>query len=313
MATIARSASRRIVSLARNLLVACNLAFPSVATAQEDSDLRRSFDDVLRDRSGVAPNLAYARVAIARGELRKALAAYERILARDPANEEALAGRARILRELEPNTLRLFVSVGATYQTNPRHANISNSATDDFSYGARVALIDERRALGLRWRTEADMYAIQYTSFHDLDIGSAAARVGPMIYFDNFRRVHAFVGASYNWLARRTFFVEPTVGLNFEIDDLGPFRGVLVRGGYQFIGQHLTTRDGMFVEIIPRFVWPDLVSRGAVLSVSPYWRYNGVVGSGAAVEPFGVPFPACTSWAFAPALSSRFPMGWPSA
>lgn len=262
------------------------------AFAQSDAEYRRVFDEVMLDPGAPGPNLRYARLSIERGELRKALAAYERILSREPGNAEALAGRARILRQLEPSTFRATFSIGGAYQTNPRHANASNTSTDDLSAAARLGVSDERPIFGIRWRTEADVVAAKYLEFRDLDVGSAGFRTGPVIPFDNYRRMHAFAGMSYSWLARRTFYGEPTVGLNFEFDDLGPFRGIVVRGGYQLLGRHLTSRDGVFVEIYPRFVFTEAVLKEATLSVTPYWRYNGVVGSGAAVEPFGVPFPA---------------------
>jgi hypothetical protein len=284
--------TRALLFGGRFVLAAMLLAMPSVANAQEDGELRRAFDDVMRDPTGPVPNFRYARLAIERGELRKALAAYERVLARDPTNAEALAGRARILRQLEPETTRFTASIGGFYQTNPRHANVSNTSTDDFSYTGRFGVTDERRLFGMRWRTEGDVFALNYANFRDIDIGSAGVRAGPVIPLDNLRRVHAFAGMSYSWLARRTFFGEPTAGLNFEFDDTGPFRGFIVRGGYQLLGRHLTSRDGVFVEAYPRFVFADVVLKGSTANISPFWRYNGVVGHGAAVEPFGVPFPS---------------------
>ena len=66
----------------------------------------------------------------------------------------------------------------------------------------------------------------------------------------------------------------------------------MARWGYQVLGRHLTSRDGIFVEVYPRFIYTDALIKEASLTVVPYWRYNGVIGSGAAAEPFGVPFPA---------------------
>jgi hypothetical protein len=262
------------------------------AAAQSDLEFQSAFDEIMLAPTAPAPNMRYARIAIARGELRKALAAYERILAGDPTNAEALAGRDRILRQLEPETTRFLLAINGYYQTNPRHANASNSLTDDGSYGGRFSMVDERRLFSLRWRTEADVFGTRFVEFRDLDIASFGGRTGPVLPFSNLRRVHFFVGGSYNMLDGRTFFTEPTAGLNFEFDDLGPFRGVTVRWGYQLLGRHLTSRDGTFVEIYPRFVFSDVAFKGSTLTVVPFWRYNGVVGSGQPVEPFGLPFPS---------------------
>ena len=170
------------------------MAGAAPAAAQDDGEYRRAFEDVMSDPTGPAPNLRYARMAIDRGELRKALAAYERVLGRDPANAEALAGRNRILRQLEPNTTRAVLTVGGRYETNPRHANVTNTHTDDGAYTGRLNVVDERRVFDIRWRTEGDLVGLNHATFRDIDVGSAGFRTGPVIPLDNYKRIHVFAG-----------------------------------------------------------------------------------------------------------------------
>ena len=71
----------------------------SIAAAQEDPELRRVFEQILQDPGNPGLNFRYARLATDKGDIRKALAAYERILAQDPNNEEAKAAIRRIQRD----------------------------------------------------------------------------------------------------------------------------------------------------------------------------------------------------------------------
>src|SRR5688572_4814547 len=93
---------------------------PLAVLAQDDAELRRIFEQILQDPGNPGLNLRYARLATERGDIRKALAAYERILAQDPTNEEAKAGIRRIQRELEPSITRVTLQLGGQYESNPR-------------------------------------------------------------------------------------------------------------------------------------------------------------------------------------------------
>ena len=102
---------RFIRSLWRSAIaMAIAIAGPlSIAAAQEDPELRRVFEQILQDPGNPGLNFRYARLATDKGDIRKALAAYERILAQDPNNEEAKAAIRRSQRELEPTSTRITV------------------------------------------------------------------------------------------------------------------------------------------------------------------------------------------------------------
>jgi hypothetical protein len=264
------------------LALACGLAGPVAAQdAPDDAEMRAVFERILADPGNPELNFRYAELAIRRGELRKALGAYERILARDPQNREAQAALRRVQRQLEPAITRFSVLAGAQYESNARRENFQNSRTHDGSFFARGEVFDERTIGTWRWRSTGEVYANYHLRFHDIDYGVVQARTGPVLDLFPNVRFHPFVGGGYAWLARRTFYGEATAGAVFEFDVFAPVRDVLVRWGYDWVGRSVSTRDATFVEIMPRLQFPNLGKEGAIGIASPFWRYNGVFGSGA--------------------------------
>jgi hypothetical protein len=274
--------------------IVCGLALPvSRVSAQEDAEMRRIFDLILQDPANPAHNMRYAALAIERGELRKAMAAYERILARDPNNEEARAGLRRVRLRLEPAITRANVLLGAQYESNARRTTRQGSNTHDATLFARGDVTDDRVIAGTRWRSAADVYGNYHPRFHDIDYGYVSARSGPVIDLRDDLHVHFFAGGGYSWLTRRTFYGEATAGMNVEFDIFSPLRDLTVRWGYDFVGRTFSSRDATFVEVSSRFQFPDLMMKKAIGIVVPYWRYSGVFGSGSpAFDSRSEPFPA---------------------
>jgi hypothetical protein len=291
-----RLARARARAGSRGTLLAAALVFGAGAAhaqSSPDRDMRAIFEQILRDPTNPALNFRYARMASERGEHRKALAACERVLARDPNNAEAKACIERELRASRPSYTSITAVFGAQYETNPRHERRTGRRTDDGAAVGRITFSDERPLGDIHWRTEADVAAQYYFSFRDLEIGTVGARTGPLIDIAEGFKVNPFVGFYYSWLERRTFTSEPTAGVTLESERTGPLKSVSARWGYDFVGRHLSERDGMFVEVNGVFEFRNVGLRSSIAVVSPYWRYNGVVGSGALTEtPFNQPYPA---------------------
>ena len=293
MRKVRRTLWRFMWAIASSAIIGSAALSPRAVLAQDDLELRRVFEQVLQDPGNPGLNLRYARLAIERGESRKALAAYERILAQDPNNEAAKAGIRRVQRELEPSVTRATLLLGGQYESNPRRVRGNASNRHDGALYGRLQAFDERNIGSIRWRSEGDVYGNWHTKFNDIDYGTAGGRAGPLFELGEGFRIHPFVGGSYNWVARRTFYTEATAGatLEFESDQL--LKSVSVRWGYEFVGRDFSTRDGTFVEVSPRFVANTILFERSLAVLTPYWRYNGVFGSGpAGVDPRSEPFPA---------------------
>jgi predicted Zn-dependent protease len=74
-------------------------ATPAIALADEISAV---FEQLLSHPDDPALNMRYAELAMAQGETRKALSAYERVLARDPNNAEVRRAYRKAKLKLQP-------------------------------------------------------------------------------------------------------------------------------------------------------------------------------------------------------------------
>ena len=168
----------RVHVLAAALLVAC--LWPGGVAAR--ADLRAVFEKILRAPNDTALNLRYARLAEAQGAPRKALAAYERILANDPTNRAAQRGLRRIRRFLEPSYTEIVLRLGGQYETNPRFRRGGAAVRDDGNLNGDLSIRDERTLGGRRWRSEGALFADRHIEDHRLDYGQIGGNFGP--FFD---------------------------------------------------------------------------------------------------------------------------------
>ena len=86
--------------LAAALAAALSLATAGEGAADEMTDV---YARIVANPVDSELNLQYALLAEGRGEYRKALAAYERVLVNDPGNEAARRGLQRVRRIIEPS------------------------------------------------------------------------------------------------------------------------------------------------------------------------------------------------------------------
>ena len=79
-------------------------------------ELKRLYAQILRNPTNSELNFRYAQLAEERGEWRKALSAYERVLVNDPDNPDVLRALQRVRRKLQPNTTQYLVETGARWE-----------------------------------------------------------------------------------------------------------------------------------------------------------------------------------------------------
>lgn len=268
-------------------------AIPAPAShGAEQPELRRIFEQILRDPTNTNLNFRYARLAIAMGEQRKALAAYERILAKDPGNSEAKIGIARIKRLLEPQRTTGVVVFGVQFESNPSHFNFNSSKNNDLVLFGRFQVTDERRIGRTRWRSEGDLFVNWHKEFRSLDFGNFGFRTGPILDVSEDWRVRPAIGGAFAWLDGERFFNEASLALEFESDTSGPLKSVTVRGAYDFLGRKFSARDAYQISINPRLIFDKVGTKSGLLVLNPFYRFNSVSGSGSiGTGPSGDPFP----------------------
>lgn len=270
--------------LAGGLVLACLAVLPfarAPLAAGVDPQLRQIYRQILRDPANTELNLRYARLAEKKGELRKALAAYGRILINHPGNREAQAGSRRIVLLLKPDSTKLTLIFGGDYASNPRLGNRRLSDPGgDFTGSSQLFVVDERRIGGRRWRTNGQIFANLHKRFRSLDYGYVGGDIGPLLAARGGWTVRPAFGAAYSWLDQKTLLTEFSVLLGIEAPGTGAFQRIDFRFAYDFIGSKFSNgRNGIIFEVAPQWLVRNLVKQGDGLTIRPSFLHNGASGA----------------------------------
>ena len=257
-------------------IVASALAFVGATGAAAASGyIDPQYSQVLSDPSDPLVNNAYALRAESRGEYRKALAAYERVLLRHPDNAEAIEGLVRVRRRLQPAFTNFFIVLGGTYQSNPRQFP-SPFETDDGSGYAAFGIVDERRLWEQRWRSTFDARGELFGDLDVLNHFDLEASTGPL--FDLTPRIAvrpALIGG-YSWLDGGSFFGEVGGSVTFEGYLEGALQSVEVRATWRDYASRWVSDDGFVIDVRGHFAKNGLIGDGDALVFKPRLRWSGV-------------------------------------
>jgi hypothetical protein len=256
------------------LSIAIAAALPSGAGADELTDI---YARIIANPVDTELNLQYAMVAEGRGEYRKALAAYERILVNDPGNEAARRGIQRVRRIIEPAVTLKTIELGAMLESNPLHA-AEGGEGDIYGYG-RFGVRDERPMGAHRWRTLFNAYGELHARETELNYGSLTAETGPLIDLPGtwltFRPgigagAAAFDGRFYYW------DVNASAGLEGYLQ--GAYQWARLRAGYRQYDPSFTTHDGFYADLTGKLSFQNVIHDRDVFSLSPRLRWSGIEG-----------------------------------
>jgi hypothetical protein len=197
------------------------------------------FSQIMSRPDDPALNKQFARQAEARGDLRHALAALERVVTSSPGDTEAQAEYDRIKKKILPAVTKVTVEIGASYASNPRHMPSSAQRPSDGTYDARVAVADERTLLGQRWRTRAFAGAQLQGQITELDTAVIAAETGPVFQLTPKLWMHLAGGGGVTWLDQRKLYDDITASVTV---------GGLYLGLTQQVTARYTWRNGNFAD-----------------------------------------------------------------
>ncbi|MCX5497559.1 tetratricopeptide repeat protein [Kaistia dalseonensis] len=262
------------------LAALCGTAMtPAQAETTLAVELAKSYKAVLANPTDTAANLAYARLAEQAGQLRKALATYERILLYEPDNEEARTGLYRVRSEIEPTKTLITVSGGAGYESNPLQYNTDFQG--DFKALATVVVEDERRLGDQRWRTVVLGNAEYFADTYELDYGYLGAQTGPMIETVGGVTINPFIGGGVSSLENDYYFSEGLVGASFKGYLGGAYQTLRVSAGYRSFNdtEFPDMSDGFFADAIARISRPSVITDNDVLVFIPHVRWSAVGGA----------------------------------
>ncbi|MGE0716939.1 MAG: tetratricopeptide repeat protein [Alphaproteobacteria bacterium] len=256
-------------------------AFAAAATSPawaQTPDIRSLFQEILANPTDVEANLRYARAVEARGESRKALMAYERVLSVDPTNAIARRGLARLSGEKPAARTEWVVGLGAQYESNPRLLDTALSREGDASMLATLRVDDERILFGERWRSRLNLQGRLYASFDEGTLGYVGVDSGPVLSLGTLGTVRPMAGAEHARLIGGPLFSSIYGGAELALVGLGALYSVDAIVSFADFSERFPGRDGFLLRLRPQLAWAGLALGGDRLTVEPEVSWNAAVG-----------------------------------
>ena len=175
------------------------------------------FDRVINQPNDPELNIAFAQEAEARGELRHALGAYERLLHDNPNNARARQEFNRLRIALSPATTSVHSSVSIR-----GHSGMSPSSTDsnqrarEGTLDSSFSLRDDRSLSGLRWRTDINSNSRIHAKFDEIDEFSIGGVTGPVFQLREGVKLHVAGGGGALFLDNSLFYSQATSRLTLD-------------------------------------------------------------------------------------------------
>lgn len=266
----------RIALLA--VAAAAALVFVPLApiTAQAD-DLTSVYNRILDDPSNAELNLQYALIAEGRGEYRKALSAYERVLANDPSNDDARRGLQRIRRIIEPPLTQTTWETGSKFESNPLRAE-DGSPSDVFGYGS-VRVRDERVFAGTRWRTMMSGYGELHARHTQLNYGNINADTGPLVDLGgSMLTFRPAIGGGLAAFDGRFYYGDVNASATLEGYLQGAYQWARLRAGYRQYDASFASNSGAYAELTGRWSKANVFHDKDVVGVAPWLRWSAIDG-----------------------------------
>ena len=261
-------------------LSALALAAAAPAAAQQTADLQDLFRQVLVNPTDAGANMRYAQEAERRGELRKALAAYERIVLNDPGNKQARGEYERIKALLEPARTRFQAGFGGQFETNTDLND--GKGRDDFAFVATFRVDDDRRLGTTLWRSSLQLYGDAHLRSSRADFLYGNASTGPIFLLGNGWRAHTFVTAEAGMADYDFLFHAAGVGATLETRGSDPLRSITAGVSYADFANGRSSgpfspekgRDALVLGLSARFGWDNVFARLDSLELRPQLIYN---------------------------------------
>lgn len=258
------------------LALTATAAVAAVAPAAIADELTAAYAQVLANPTNSEISIHYAQLAEARGEYRKALAAYERVLVNDPNNAVARDGLQRVRRIIQPAETQKTIEFGATWQSNVLREPIPTA--DALGYGS-FRLKDERAGNLYRWRTNLNLYGEAYSTQSEMNYASISGDVGPIVDIKGTNMsVRPGIGAGTAWFDGRSYYWDVNGTALFEGYLNGAYQWLRFRGGYRQYDPSFTSGQGGYFDVTGRFAVQDVFHDRDSLSVSPWFRWSGING-----------------------------------
>lgn len=246
--------------------------------------VRAAFAAVIADPQDVAANLAYARAVIDAGAPRKAVAAYDRVLAIDPDNAEALAGLKRLQGVVDapddPTRTTIDLALGFIYETNPTLRGQDQQSDEDFGLAYAARLSDTRPLYGLTLESALSAAGQQRADDGDaVDVTGFGLQSGPVFDLSSLTGVDglslaAQASFSFAWFGDQGVGdrLLNSYGVSFDLRSAatGAFKGATFAYAFDhYRGETVDDRTARVYSLSASFAERDLLLGKDELSITP--------------------------------------------
>lgn len=250
----------------------------AIAPAAAD-ELTAVFADILADPTNTELNLQYALIAEGRGEYRKALGAYERILANDPGNASAKRGLQRVRRILQPPSTTWTFETGLGYESNPLHEHHVEGDGDGFAF-VKARVRDERTFGTTRWRTTGNLFGEGHFEDDELNYAIASGTIGPILDIPGtMTALIPEIGGAVSSLDGRFYYAEVNASATLEGYLDGAYQWARVRAGWRDYDSYWTTDSGWYADVMGKWTRVDIFGEDDAFSIALWIRWSNFDGS----------------------------------
>lgn len=252
----------------------------SPANAQQTPDLQELFRQVMLNPNDAGANMRYAKEAERRGELRKALATYERMVLNDPANKEARGEYERVKALLEPAQTRYQFGFGGQWESNTELED--GNGRSDFAGMVTFRVDDDRRLGSMLWRSSVQLYGDAHARTSSSDFLYGNASTGPIFLLGNGWRLHTFVTAETGFSDYDFLFWSAGVGGTLETRGSNPLRSITGVVSYADFSSSNSSksftaepgRDAMVYGLSARIGWDNIIGKTDGIEIRPSIIFN---------------------------------------
>jgi hypothetical protein len=256
----------------------CVFSAPVIALGDEISDV---FDQLMSTPDDPALNLRYAALAMAQGETRKALSAYERVLARDPNNAEARRAYKKAKLQLQPTVRAFTLTTGLSFESNPRQVPGNDpDHDDDITFEASLLMFDERTLAGHRWRTLGQAGGHLLLETDELNDATFSIASGPIFDVSKKTKLHIAPGAGIAILDDDWLYQDGLVRIALERRNKGNGQSVTTTVKYRDTNSSFNGDDGLIVNVDGRFLQTNRFRDGDAFYFLPRFTYSEPGGNG---------------------------------
>ncbi len=275
-----RNKNKTVTAFWRVLAMAMLTVFVTPVIALGD-EITAVFDQLLSTPDDPALNLRYAELAMAQGETRKALAAYERVLARDPNNAEARRAYRKAKLKLQPAVTAFTFTTGLSFESNPRQVPSRSADHDeDISLEASLLMYDERTLAGHRWRTLGQASGHLLLETDDLNDATFSIASGPVFNVSKKTQLHIAPGTAAAFLDDDWLYQDGLVRIALERRNKGNGQSVTTTVKYRDTNSSFNGDDGLIVNVDGRFLQTNRFRNGDAFYFLPRFTYSEPGGNG---------------------------------